>query len=101
MLESQGIDHIVPCLECSDIAKAAVDLLFELLQDRSGWNIFTSKKLYEQSSAINFLVPLLETDFAEKVEGILLNLCDDDDEKIIHAARAHWYRPLVSRLIQG
>ncbi|OVA09866.1 Armadillo [Macleaya cordata] len=101
VVESQGIDHIVPCLECSDIAKSAVDLLFELLQDCSRWNMFAVRKLSEQTSAINFLVVLLETESAEKVEAILLKLCDDDNENIIRAARAKWYRPLTSCLIQG
>ncbi|KAI3945349.1 hypothetical protein MKW92_042264 [Papaver armeniacum] len=102
LVESQGIDLIISCLECSHIAKAAVDLLFELLQGHSGWNLFTLRKLSEQSNAINFLVVLLETESAEKAEGILLELCDDDDDEIvIRVAKAHWYKPLVNRIIQG
>ncbi|KAI3993157.1 hypothetical protein MKX01_009900 [Papaver californicum] len=101
VVESRGIDHISSCLECSHIAKAAVDLLFELLQGHSGWNMLTLRKLSEQSNAINFLVVLLETESAEKAEGILLELCDDDDETVIRVAKAHWYKPLVNRLIQG
>ncbi|XP_026442756.1 U-box domain-containing protein 44-like [Papaver somniferum] len=101
VVESRGIDLIISCLECSHIAKAAVDLLFELLQGHSGWNLFTLRKLSEQSNAINFLVVLLETESAEKAEGILLELCDDDDDIVIRVAKAHWYKPLVNRIIQG
>ncbi|KAI3884015.1 hypothetical protein MKX03_005290 [Papaver bracteatum] len=100
MVESQGMDLIISCLECSHIAKAAIDLLFELLQGHSGWNLFTLRKLSEQSNAINFLVVLLETESAEKAEGILLELCDDD-EIVVRVAKAHWYKPLVNRIIQG
>ncbi|KAF6148385.1 hypothetical protein GIB67_025604 [Kingdonia uniflora] len=101
VFESQGIDHIVPCIGQSYLSRIAVELLFELLHDHSGWNISASKKLSEQSDAVLFLVMLLNTESAEKAEEILLQLCNDDDSNIIHAAAANWYKPLINRLVEG
>ncbi|XP_010274221.1 PREDICTED: U-box domain-containing protein 43-like [Nelumbo nucifera] len=105
VIESQGLELIVPCLgRDPNTSKAAVELLFELLQDRSGWNTSVSRKLSQQSSAILFLVTLMKgsvEESADKAEKILLKLCDDDEDNIIRAAKADWFKPLVNFLIQG
>lgn len=105
MIEYQGWDNIIPCLgRDASISKAAVELLYELLQDRSGWNISACRKLSQQCSAILFLVTLLKgpvRESAEYAEKILLELFDIDEESICKAARSGWYKPLVDRIIQG
>lgn len=105
MVESGGVDQVVHCLgRDTVISRAAVELLFELLHDGSGWNLSVSKKLTQQNSAILFLVMLLKgptKESAEKAEQILLKLCQEDDENISRAAAANWYKPLISRLCQG
>ncbi|KAF8388160.1 hypothetical protein HHK36_026826 [Tetracentron sinense] len=105
VVESHGMDHIVPCLgRDSNVSKAAVELLFELLQERSGWNVSMCRKLSQQNSAILFLVTLLKgtvRESAEKAEAILLKLCNLDEENIFRAARADWYKPLIDCLVQG
>lgn len=104
-MESGGVDHVVHCLARGpNISKAAIELLFELLQDGSGWNLSVSKKLTQQNSAILFLVALLKgpiKESAEKAEEILWKLCHDDDENISRVAAANWYKPLITRLCQG
>ncbi|KAA8527687.1 hypothetical protein F0562_035444 [Nyssa sinensis] len=103
--ESQGFDHIIACLgRDSSISKAAVELLYELLQERSGWNASVCRKLSQQCSAIIFLVTLLigpVKESADKAKEILLQLCDEDEENIIRAAKAGWYKPLIDQIIQG
>lgn len=105
VVESGGVDQVVHCLGRDPvISRAAVELLFELLHDGSGWNLSVSKKLTQQNSAILFLVMLLKgptKESAEKAEEILLKLCQEDDENISRAAAANWYKPLISRLCQG
>lgn len=105
MVESQGWDHIIPCLgRDSIISKAAVELLYELLQDRSGWNMSVCRKLSQQGSAILFLVTRLKgpvRESAEIAEKILLKLFDVDDEVVASAARAGWYKPLIDRIVHG
>lgn len=105
MVESHGLDHIIPCLgRDSSISKAAVELLYELLQDKSGWNAFICKKLSQTGSVILFLVTLLKgpvRESAEKAEKILMKLCDEDEENIYRAARADWYKPLIDHIVQG
>uniref|UniRef100_A0A5B7BY18 RING-type E3 ubiquitin transferase n=1 Tax=Davidia involucrata TaxID=16924 RepID=A0A5B7BY18_DAVIN len=105
VVESQGIDCIIPCLgRDSSISKAAVELLYELLQERSGWNASVCRKFSQQCSAILFLVTLLNgsvRDSADKAKEILLKLCDEDEENIIRAAKAGWYKPLIDQIIQG
>ncbi|KAF5197325.1 U-box domain-containing protein [Thalictrum thalictroides] len=103
VIESQGIDHIAPCLgRSSKVSNAAIDLLFDLLQDGKGWNVSACRKLSEQSSAILFLVMLMNTtESTVKAEKMLLKLCDDDDANIIRAAEANWYKPLIDRLVKG
>ncbi|PIA31584.1 hypothetical protein AQUCO_04900110v1 [Aquilegia coerulea] len=103
VIETQGIDHIAPCLgRSSKVSNAAVELLFDLLQDDKGWNSSACRKLSEQSSAILFLVMLMNTtESVDKAERILLKLCNDDDANVIRAAKANWYKPLIDRLVQG
>lgn len=105
MVEFKGLDHIIPCLgRDSSISKAAVELLYELLQDKSGWNVSVCRKLSQTCSAILFLVTLLKgpvKESAEKAEKILMKLCDEDEENISRAARADWYKPLIDRIIRG
>ncbi|OWM87830.1 hypothetical protein CDL15_Pgr019414 [Punica granatum] len=105
VIESKGWDLIVPCLgRDSSISKAGVTLLYELLQDRSGWNVPTCRKLSEQSSAILFLVTLLRgsaRESAEYAKKILNKLIEMDKENISRAARSGWYKPLIDCIVQG
>lgn len=105
VLESQGWDHIIPCLgRDSSISKAAVELLYELLQERSGWNVSVCRKLSQQCSAILFLVTLLKCtvrESSETAERILMNLFEIDEENISRAAKSGWYKPLIDRIVQG
>ncbi|CAN1841307.1 U-box domain-containing protein 43 [Linum perenne] len=101
----EGWDHIVSCLaDDQSISKAAVELLVELLLDRSDWNISSFKKLSLQGSSIPSLVTLLngpETDSAVHAEKLLNQLFEIDEENILHAAKSGWYKPLMDRIIQG
>lgn len=105
MINHEGWDHIIPCLaRDSSISKAAVELLFELLQERSGWNVSVCRKLSQQCSAILFLVTLLNspvTESAVYAEKILNKLFEVDEENIPRAAKSGWYKPLVDRIVQG
>ncbi|KAK9287849.1 hypothetical protein L1049_016291 [Liquidambar formosana] len=105
VVESQGLDHIIPCLgRDSSISKAAVELLYELLQDRSGWNASVCRKLSQKCSTILFLVTLMKgpvRESAEKAEKILMKLCDEDEENISCAAKSDWYKPLIDRIVKG
>nr|XP_048333286.1 U-box domain-containing protein 43-like isoform X2 [Ziziphus jujuba var. spinosa] len=105
MVESKAWDHIIPCLGRDPIiSKAAIELLYELLQDRSSWNISVCKKLSQQCSAILFLVTLLKgpvRESAEMAEKILLKLFEIDEENIASAAKCGWCRPLVDRIVHG
>lgn len=105
VIEYQGWDHIIPCLgRDSSISKAAVELLYELLQERSGWNVSVCRKLSQQCSAILFLVTLLKgtvRESAETAERILMNLFEIDEENISRAAKSGWYKPLIDRIVQG
>lgn len=105
VIENRGWDHIVPCLgRGSGMSKAAVELLFELLQDRSGWNVNACRKLSQQCSGILFLVTLLKgpvRESAEYAEKILNKLFEIDEESIPRAAKSGWYQPLIDRIIQG
>ncbi|XP_030974571.1 U-box domain-containing protein 44-like isoform X2 [Quercus lobata] len=102
---NKGWDRIIPCLgRDSSISKAAVELLYELLQERSGWNVPVCRKLSQQCSAILFLVTLLKgpvRESAEIAERILTNLFEINEETISCAAKAGWYKPLIDRIVQG
>lgn len=103
-VENQGIEKIVPCLGLdSSIAKAAVELLYEVLLDRSGWNSSYRKMISQQSDAIPLLVSLVKNpvhEGAKTAEEILIKLCEEDDN-IIKAAKVNWFRPLIDKVIQG
>ncbi|XAR57313.1 Ubiquitin--protein ligase [Bertholletia excelsa] len=105
VVESAGFDCIIACLETdSSIAKAAVELLYELLQERSGWDGHVLRKLSQQRDAICFLVSFLKSpanESTDKAEKILTKLCDEDEENILRAAEADWYKPLIGCIIQG
>ena len=105
MVESPGWDCIIGCLgRDSSISKAAIELLYELLQDRSDWNVSVCKKLSQQCSTTIFLVTLLKgsvKESAEMAERILMKLFDIDEENISRAAKSGWYKPLVDRIVQG
>ncbi|KAB2014656.1 hypothetical protein ES319_D09G242100v1 [Gossypium barbadense] len=105
VIEHQGFDYIVPCLgRDRSISMAAVELLYELLQDRSKWNESFCCQLSQQSSAILFLVTLLKgpvRESADHAEKILNKLFDVDEENISRAAKSGWYKPLIDRIVQG
>lgn len=105
MVESPGWDRIIGCLgRDSSISKAAIELLYELLQDRSGWNVSVCKKFSQQCSSTIFLVTLLKgpvKESAEIAERILMKLFDIDEENISRAAKSGWYKPLIDHIVQG
>ncbi|MBA0830847.1 hypothetical protein Goarm_015348 [Gossypium armourianum] len=105
VIEHQGFDYIVPCLgRDRSISMAAVELLYELLQDRSKWNESFCCQLSQQSSAILFLVTLLKgpvRESADHAEKILNKLFDVDEENISRAAKSGWYKPLIDHIVQG
>lgn len=105
VIENQVLDHIIPCLElASTMSVAAVELLHEIMQDTSGWNTLYFQKLSQQKDGITFLVRILGSpirDAAEKAEQILMKLCDEDEENVIHAAKENWYKPLIHRINEG
>ncbi|KAG9451899.1 hypothetical protein H6P81_004803 [Aristolochia fimbriata] len=105
MIERGGLDHLIPCLgRDTNLSKAAVELLFELLHDSSGWNLSISMELIRHEGSILFLVTILKgtiKESAEKAEAILLKICDDNDDNISRIAAAGWYKPLIDRFYQG
>ncbi|KAJ4847106.1 hypothetical protein Tsubulata_040640 [Turnera subulata] len=105
LVDYGGWEHIIPCLARDPgVSKAAVELLFELLQDRSDWNISVCRKLSQQCSAILFLVTLLKGPVRESAvyaEKILNKLVEIDEENISRAAKSSWYKPLIDRIVQG
>ncbi|KAI5406981.1 putative U-box domain-containing protein 42 isoform X2 [Lathyrus oleraceus] len=105
VVESQGWRYIISCLHNdSRVIKEVVDLLYELLQDRSGWNKSFCEKLSEHPSTVNYLVTILNgpvSDSIETAEKILTELFEIDEENICCAAKFGWYKALVDRMIQG
>lgn len=105
MVESQGWGHIISCIQIdSGISKEAIDLLYELLQGRSGWNKCFCEKLSEHPSAVLYLVNLLKgpvCDSTAIAEKILMELFEIDEENVSNAAKFGWYKPLVDCIIQG
>ncbi|PIM98660.1 Ubiquitin--protein ligase [Handroanthus impetiginosus] len=103
-IENHGIEKIVPCLGSrSSITNVAMELLYEVLIDRSNWNTLYCRKLSEQCDAIPLLVFLVKNpvhETAKIAEEILVKLCETD-ENIIQAAKVNWFRPLVDKVIQG
>ncbi|GFY97758.1 hypothetical protein Acr_12g0002990 [Actinidia rufa] len=105
VIESQAFDHIIPCLGVdSSLSDAALMLLYELLQDRSGWDASFCRKLSQHQSAIHFLVNFLKSPVSvskERAEEILMKLCDEDEKNVVRAAEADWFKPLIGCIIQG
>jgi len=101
--ESRGWDHVLSCLGSdSSISKEAIDLLYELLQEQSGWNQYLCKKLSENRTAVGSLVAILKNlSGAEVAEKILVKLFELNEETITSAANFGWYKPLVDRMIEG
>lgn len=78
-----------------------MELLYEVLLDRSGWNAPYCMVLAQQSDAIPILVSLLRNhESANIAEEILLKLCEAD-ENVIKAAKVNWFKPLIDKVIQG
>ncbi|KAL3506019.1 hypothetical protein ACH5RR_031401 [Cinchona calisaya] len=104
-VENQGLGKIVPCLALgSSISKSAIDLLYEVLHDASGWNTAYCNNLSQQQNAIIFLVELLKSpmrEISEKVEEIVMKLCNEDEENIRKAAEVNWYKPLIDKINEG
>ncbi|KAI4317921.1 hypothetical protein L6164_025749 [Bauhinia variegata] len=105
VVESDGWDHIISCLGSkSSISKAAIELLYELMQDRSGWNVSLCRKLSHNGSAVRFLVSIIRgpvNESSEIAEKILKELFDVDEDNISSAAKFGWYKPLVNHLVRG
>ncbi|KAL7081166.1 hypothetical protein ACP275_14G022400 [Erythranthe tilingii] len=105
-IENHGIEKIVPCLQLdSSVSKAAIELLYEVLRDRSGWNEGFCNTLSQQNESIAFLVylvknPVHETAAKKLAEEILMKLCEVD-ENVIQAAKVNYFRPLIDKVIQG
>ncbi|GAU41767.1 hypothetical protein TSUD_13680 [Trifolium subterraneum] len=88
----------------SRISKEAIDLLYELLQDRSGWNRSFCKRLSEHPSAILYLVTILKEPVSDSTgiaEKILMELFEIDEDNVSCAAKFGWYKDLIDRIIQG
>ncbi|GER54779.1 U-box domain-containing protein [Striga asiatica] len=104
-MENKGIEKVVPCLGMdSSISKAALELLHEVLLDKSGWNTTYCRMLSQENELILHLVSLRKTspdETAKLAEEILLKLCEVDEDVVIRAAKVDWFRPLIDKLIQG
>ena len=105
VIESRGWDHIVSCLGRDGIlSKAAITVLYELLQERSGWNMSVCRKLSQQSNSVLYLVTILKgtvQESAEMAEKILVKLLEVDEENYSRAAKAGWLEPLIKCIVQG
>lgn len=101
-MENRGIENLVSCLGLnSEMSKAAVELLYEVLLDRSGWNASYCRALAQQPDAIPLLVSLLKNHKTAKIaEEILLKLCEAD-VNVMNAAKVSWFKPLIDKVIQG
>lgn len=104
MIENQGIDKILPCLASdASISKAAIELLYVVLLDKSGWSTNYCQLLSLQTDVIPCLVALLKSPDSETsriAEDILVKLCETD-ENVIQAAMANWFWPLINKVTQG
>ncbi|GJU55907.1 U-box domain-containing protein 44-like protein [Tanacetum coccineum] len=105
LVELRGFCHIVPCLRCgSNLLKAALELIHELVLEESSRNMDYAKELSQQCNPVSFLVTIIkvsEVSFAEKAQDILRKLIAIDEETVIIAAKEEWYEPLVDRIVQG
>ncbi|KAK4361599.1 hypothetical protein RND71_020551 [Anisodus tanguticus] len=104
-VKNEGLENFVACFgKDYTISAAAIELIYEVLQDQPGWNLPYCQKFSQQSNSILLLVSFLKTSVspsAEKAEVILAKLCDEEEENIVKAAREGWYGPLIARLHHG
>ncbi|KAL3328963.1 hypothetical protein AABB24_036202 [Solanum stoloniferum] len=104
-VENQGFENVVACFEKNyATSTAAIELIYEVLQDQSSWNLPYCQKLSQQSNSILLLVSFIKNQAspsAEKAEQILTKLCDEEEENIVKAAREGWYGPLIDTLHHG
>lgn len=105
MIENQKFKDIIACLGCdSSVSESAVELLYELLLERSCWNVSYCRKISQQHGAIPNLVTLVKGSVRESLEKaieILMKICYENEESIIIAAEAGWYKPITKRIIEG
>lgn len=105
LVENQRFEDVIACLGCdSSISESAVQLLYELLLERSCWNMSYCRKLSQQHGAIFNLVTFLKgsvRESSEKAAEILMKLCDEDEQNTIRTAEAGWYKPLTKWTIEG
>lgn len=104
-VENQGFENVVACFGKNyATSTAAIELIYEVLQDQSSWNLPYCQKLSQQSNSILLLVSFIKNQAspsAEKAEQILAKLCDEEEENIVKAAREGWYGPLIDTLHHG
>ncbi|XP_049374390.1 U-box domain-containing protein 24-like [Solanum verrucosum] len=104
-VENQGFENVVACFGKNyATSTAAIELIYEVLQDQSSWNLPYCQKLSQQSNSILLLVSFVKNQAspsAEKAEQILAKLCDEEEENIVKAAREGWYGPLIDTLHHG
>ncbi|KAH0640352.1 hypothetical protein KY285_036938 [Solanum tuberosum] len=104
-VENQGFENVVACFGKNyATSTAAIELIYEVLQDQSSWNLPYCQKLSQQSNSILLLVSFIKNQAspsAEKAEQILSKLCDEEEENIVKAAREGWYGPLIDTLHHG
>ncbi|PHT85767.1 hypothetical protein T459_07873 [Capsicum annuum] len=104
-VENQGFENVVACFGINyTISAAAIELIYEVLQDQSSWNLPYCRKLSQQSNSILLLVSFLKSHVSpsvKKAEKILAKLCDEEEENIVKAAQEGWYGPLIDRLHHG
>lgn len=105
MAEAGGVEQIVRCLAREiSVAKAAVNLLLELLKDGElGKNSVVYTKLEQQRSAIFCLVTLTtgKDPEAAKSAHLVLTMLADDDKNVVQMAKVNWFSPLITRFHQG
>ncbi|KAG5587994.1 hypothetical protein H5410_048428 [Solanum commersonii] len=106
-VENQGFENVVACFGKNyATSTAAIELIYEVLQDQSSWNLPYCQKLSQQSNSILLLVSFSfiknqASPSAEKAEQILAKLCDEEEENIVKAAREGWFGPLIDTLHHG
>ncbi|XP_015158346.1 putative U-box domain-containing protein 42 isoform X2 [Solanum tuberosum] len=104
-VENQGFENVVACFGKNyATSTAAIELIYEVLQDQSSWNLPYCQKLSQQSNSILLLVSFIKNQAspsAEKAEQILAKLCDEEEENIVKVAREGWYGPLIDMLHHG
>ncbi|CAN4091219.1 unnamed protein product [Withania somnifera] len=68
-IEKQGFENVVACFGKNYIiSAAAIELIYEVLQDQSSWNLPYCQKLSQQSNSILLLVSFLKSHVSPSVE---------------------------------